>query len=172
MQQYHKVSQMPCDKLQKGPCLHPFQSSQQIWEVFHCKYKPHVRSERVKQTFYEKAMKTDMRSTFGSIIIQFTLLLTPLWTMNTHQDVSIHSKHTDHIKPFCNLNPKVSICPVCISWKSLNYPFLLNGHYWNFQIGPHGVVYRWGVILDMRQNPAVLSRYHSLWPQSQIHLCS
>lgn len=42
---HHKVSQMAGDKWHGGSCLHPFQSGQQIWKVFLCKHKPHVRSE-------------------------------------------------------------------------------------------------------------------------------
>lgn len=62
---HHKVSQMAWDKWHGGSCLHPFQSGQQIWKVFLCKHKPHVRSEEPSQTsdaFEEKDVKSYARS--------------------------------------------------------------------------------------------------------------
>lgn len=64
---HHKASQMAWDKWHRGSCLHPFQSGQQIWKVFLCKHKPHVRSKGPSQTsdaFDEKDVKSYARSRF------------------------------------------------------------------------------------------------------------
>lgn len=83
-----------------------------------------MRSERwshTSNTFYEKAVKTYVRSTFGTAIFHFTLLLTPsLYTVHTRQDVRICSGACkSHQTPFVIWSPK----PASVrwdSWKSLS----------------------------------------------------
>lgn len=110
-----------------------FRAANRFREAFWCKYKPHVRSERWSQTsntFYEKAMKTYVRSTFGTTIFHFTPLLTPsLYTVHTRQDGRIRS----HQRPFVIWAPK----PASVRWDCCESPsapicsdYSEMSHYW------------------------------------------